>query len=94
MTYSTSAPPILIAGGMNGTPRLWMYTEASAAAAAVDALGYFSNAYALGMRAGDLVFTYNQATKIWSAHTVATCTAAAGADLADGTTIGSSTNSD
>lgn len=95
MTYSTSAPPILIAGGMNGTPRLWMYTEASAAAAAVDALGYFSNAYALGMRQGDLVFHYNQATKIWSAHSVVTCTAAAGADLSNGTTIGDgSSNSD
>lgn len=94
MSYSTSLPPILVAGGINGIPRLWMYSEASATAAQVRVTGYITNAWALGMRAGDLILTYNVATKIWSSHTVATVATNGAADLADATTIGSSTNSD
>lgn len=97
MTYSTSLPPALVAGKMNTGPRIWMYEEASLAAAAFDASGYITNAFILGMRVGDLVLHHNVATHIWSGHVVLTCASLASpaADLSNGTTLADgSSNSD
>jgi hypothetical protein len=98
MTYSTSAPPrAVFAGRVNAGPMLWIYSEASAAAAAIDASGYITNGGALGMRVGDLVLHLNVATGIWSGHTVMTVssTAPGAVDLSNGTTIADgSSNSD
>lgn len=93
MSYSVSSPPILVAGGVGGTPRVWMYVSTDASAD-VDASGYFSNAYALGMRAGDLVLVQDSDDLVWSGHSVITCTAAAGANLGLGVAISSATNGD
>lgn len=94
MAYSTSNPPRKVLDlGMGDAPRsFWVYTHATDAAAAVDASGYFTDGYDLGMRDGDLLFHYEQDTKIWSTHTVTV--SATTVNLADGTTVGSGTNSD
>jgi hypothetical protein len=85
----------LVAGKIGAGPRIWMYSEASLAASALDLAGYITDGYQMGMRAGDLVLGLNVATGIWSGHSVVTCTAAAGADLSNGTTIADgSSNSD
>lgn len=97
MTYSTALPPSLIAGKLNASGgRIWLYSEASLAAAAVDAAGYISNGYDLGMRVGDLVIHLNVATLIVSCHVVITSNATTKAvDLSNGTTIADGTsNSD
>lgn len=93
MTYSTANQPRLIGGSLNVGPRLWLYNSTDASAT-VDGAGYFTDAYTLGMRAGDQVIVVNTTSKITTWHYVVSCTAAAGADLGDGTTIGSSTNTD
>lgn len=91
--YSTSNPPILVAGGIGGTPRVWMYVSVDANTA-VDAAGYFTNGYSLGMRAGDLVIVQDSDDLVWYGHSVITCTAADGPDLGSGVAISSATNGD
>ena len=59
-----------------------------------DFAGYITHAYQRGMRANDLVLYVNLATGIWTSHTVVTCTAAAGADLSDATTLSGNTAGD
>lgn len=91
MAYVTSNPPALVFSFNNNLPKLWQYSSADAMAT-VDGSGYFTNGYDLGMRDGDLIFVYNAASKIWSAHTVVV--SGTTVNLADGTTIGSATNTD
>lgn len=91
MAYSTSSPPSKVLQTMTG-PNLWFYTS-SDVSASVDASGYITNGYNLGMRAGDLLFAYDSTNKIWSAHTVLNSSGTT-IDLSDGTVIGGSTNSD
>lgn len=55
MSYSTSAPPILVSQGIAGGPRIWTYTSVDAATTA-NGSNYFSNGSALGMKVGDLIF--------------------------------------
>ena len=92
MAYSTSSPPMQVLQTVGGGKKLWMYSSADAAAT-LDASGYFTNGYALGMRDGDLLFAYDTGNKIWSAHTVLNASGTT-IDAANGTTIGSATNSD
>jgi len=93
MAYSTSSPPILQTQSIAGR-RTWYY-ESADAAATIDASGYITNALQLGMKAGDIVIAYNTASTILSTHLVATVSSTTGAaDLRDGTTVGSATNSD
>ena len=92
MAYSTSNPPALMAGGQSGQKRIWQYSSADAKAT-VDTSGYFTNGYDLGMRDGDLIFVYDTANKIWSTHTVLN-TSGTTIDLADGTNVGITTNTD
>ena len=95
--YSTSNPPSLIAGGIGagGTtcPRIWSYASVDAVSV-VRVTGYFTNGYALGMRAGDLVLVLdNDASPLTGSWCwVATATSSA-VDLGDGVTI-TGTNSD
>ena len=84
--------PSLVVQSPAGGPRIWMYSSADAAAT-IDASAYFTNGYKAGMRDGDLVLAYDTGNKIWSAHTVLN-TSGTTIDLANGTTIGSATNSD
>lgn len=92
MAYSTSSPPrMVLEGGIGGSPSFWVYSSADAKAT-VDASGYFTNGYDLGMRDGDLIFVYDTGNKIWSTHTVTV--SGTTVDLADGTDIGVSTDSD
>ncbi len=58
MAYSTANPPALIAQGIargsNKESRLWQYSSADALTL-VQASGYFSNGYHLGIRSGDVI---------------------------------------
>ena len=90
MAYATTNPPRLAEQAMHGI-RKWDYTSADAAAT-VDASGYFTNGYDLGMRDGDLCLVYNTASKIYTTHVVTV--SGTTVNLADLTTIGSATNTD
>lgn len=90
MPYSTSAPPQLVNQAIAGR-RLWRY-ESTDAGSAVDASGYFTNGYALGMRDGDVVEVYETDTKILTTHVVTV--SGTTVNLADGTSVGSATNTD
>jgi hypothetical protein len=82
-------------GAQPGKPRRWSYMSDDAVAT-VRVISYFSDAYYRGMRMGDLVdviVTSAGSVSAVSTCVVMTCTAAAGADLSDGTSI-SVTNSD
>lgn len=54
MAYSTSNPPQLVAQGIGGTGKLWMYKSADPETEYDDA-GYITNAGDLGMSTGDHV---------------------------------------
>jgi hypothetical protein len=55
MTYSTSNPPYLIAGGIGEKGgNLWGYASTDDAAT-VNSANYFTNGLQLGMKVGDLV---------------------------------------
>ena len=91
MAYATTNPPALLVQAV-ANKRFWIYVSADASAT-IDASGYITNGYTLGMRDGDLVFAYDTGNKIWSTHTVIN-TSGTTIDLANGTVVGSSTNSD
>lgn len=92
MPYSTSNPPRLISQGVGGLgSKIWVYESTADAAATVDTSGYFTNGYDLGMRAGDVVIA--NLSQLVSSFTVLTATTTA-VDLGNGTTIGSTANSD
>ncbi len=57
MSYSTSNPPQKIGGGgIDGSlPSLWFYTSTDNATT-VDVPGYFTDAKALGIKAGDYIW--------------------------------------
>ncbi len=86
-----TAQPILVAGGIGSTPRIWMYLTADVGTT-VDASGYFTDGYSLGMRDGDLIFCYVSGTKVWNAHTVTV--SGTTVDLSDLTALTVTTNSD
>lgn len=93
MAYATSNPPFIIAQGLGGTQsrKLWMYVSTDAQTdVRVD--GYFTNGYALGMRAGDIVqvIDTNASPLDLSIHLVNSADATNGVDLEDGTAIAGS----
>jgi hypothetical protein len=93
MAYATSNPPRLTqAAGIGQVKNFWFYTSADAFAT-VDGSGYFTNGYNLGMRDGDIITVYDTANKIASMHVVIN-TSGTTIDLANGTTVGTATNSD
>ncbi len=54
MAYSTTTPPVRVAGALAG-PSIWYYTSDDAKTL-VDDSGYFTNGHDLGMRVGDIVY--------------------------------------
>jgi uncharacterized protein YwbE len=96
MSYSTSAPPILMTQPVAGI-RTWYHTSADATTA-VDASGFITNGGALGMKVNDIVYhddSTTDATAI-TVHKVVTVSSTypGAVDLSDGTVVGSATNSD
>jgi len=91
MSYSTSNPPRLVTQAIAGL-RVWEYASTDASTV-VDASGYFTNGYNLGMRAGDTVRVVDtDASPVAvTMHTVNV--SGTTIDLSDGVSIGS-TNSD
>lgn len=93
MAYATSNPPACIVPGVSTGPRIWSYSSVDAVTL-VRVSGYFTNGYALGMRAGDLVLVLdNDASPLtgsWCWVATATSTTV---DLGDGVTI-TGTNTD
>ena len=91
--YSTSSPPQLVAGGVGGGPRIWVYSSVDAVSA-VRVSGYFTNGYALGMRKGDIVLVLdNDASPITGAWCWVSADTSQTIDLSDGVTV-TGTNSD
>ena len=90
MAYSTSSPPNLLVQAIAGQ-RLWYY-ESGDAAATVDASGYFTNGYNLGMRDKDQIIVYDTGSSITTWHRV--IVSGTTVNLANGTTVGSATDSD
>lgn len=90
MSYASTNPPIIVGQSIAGA-RVWEYRHTDAAAT-VDASGYFTDGYSRGMRDGDLLRSYDSGTKIWTMHTVTV--SGTTVNLADGTIVGSTTNSD
>lgn len=93
MAYSTSNPPRLITGQFTGAGNIWSYRSTDAAGT-VDGSGYFTNAHALGMKAGDTVLVYDTSTTLLAILDVKTVTASSAADLGSATTVGSTANAD
>lgn len=98
MAYSTASPPRLTNVGGLYSPagaggQLWFYSTADTAAT-VDTTGYITNGYDLGMRVGDLVLVQVTGTGVITTHRVVSVTVNGAADLGDGTTVGSATNTD
>ena len=93
MAYSTSIPPILISQGIGGTLKTFKYSSVDATTL-VDASGYFTNGYDLGMRAGDTVISLdNDASPLAQVIHVVSAASSTAVDLSDGVAAGS-TNSD
>lgn len=93
MAYATSNPPQLIAGGVSGGNRLWFYSSVDAVTL-VRVTGYFTNGWALGMRAGDLVIVLdNDASPLTGSLCWVAAASATAVDLGDGVTV-TGTNTD
>lgn len=69
MAYVASNPPRLMVPSMGGGPQFWVYTSADDDGT-VNGSNYISNAEALGMRKGDLVYVYDTNTPKGSLHYV------------------------
>lgn len=91
MAYATTNPPRLMLQPI-ATRKFWYY-ESADAKATVDASGYFTNGYDLGMRDGDFCLVYDTVNKLFSGHTVLNASAKV-IDLADGVNLTSVTNTD
>lgn len=91
---STNQPKLLTPAFTTGvqTIAIWVYASTDASTV-VDGLNYFTDALELGMKVGDLVFVQDIDTYLTTSHVVL-AVIAAGADLGDGTTIGTATNTD
>jgi len=94
MAYSTSAPPMLVAQGIGGYGKIWMYVTAADAAGAADANDFFTNGSALGMSVSDSLILVDTATPLTTFHRVESVTAGGAADIAVGTTVGSAATGD
>lgn len=95
MAYATTNPPVLMTPSFDNSanfPGIWIYSSTDIGTA-VDAAGYITNALNLGMKVSDIVLVYASGTKGVTSHVVQTVTST-GADLSDGTSIGSTSNSD
>lgn len=96
MSYSTSNPPRLVVQSIGNKGAAIWRLEGTDATATVDTSGYITNGGNLGMKAGDTLIYDDTNLKITYSYRVLTVssTAPGAVDLADGTVIGSSTNTD
>lgn len=93
MAYSTSNPPFMVAQGVAGGRKLWIYTSTDAVSD-VRVSGYFTNGYSLGMRAGDIVLVLdNDASPVTGSWCWVTSASSTTTDISDGVTV-TGTNSD
>lgn len=92
MAYASSNPPMRMFGPLTGAGSIWQY-RSTELGTAVDGAGYFTNAKDLGMKVGDAVLVYESTTNAMRSMGVVAVTST-GADLSDGTTIGSTVNTD
>jgi hypothetical protein len=90
MAYSTANQPRLETQSIAGT-RSWLYVHTDASAV-VDASGYFTDGYNLGMRSGDIVRSLDTSTGIVSTHHVVV--SGTTINLRDGVAATSTTNTD
>lgn len=67
MAYATSNPPGLLAQGIGGSRKLWLYVSTDTSTA-VRVSGYFTNGYSLGMRAGDILISVDSDASPIAAH--------------------------
>jgi hypothetical protein len=75
MSYSTSNPPACKSAPLTGPGKTWVYRSTDVATD-VDAVGYFTNGYDLGMRVGDIVEVFDTDTNdVMTLHRVITATA-------------------
>lgn len=88
MAYATSNPPALLMQSIGGNgASMWTYNSTDAATV-VRAAGYITNADALGIKVGDLVFhTDETGGTVGHLYTVNSVTAGGACDLTDGTAI-------
>ena len=94
MAYSNTTLRLVRDAFAGQGPAVWSY-RSSDAASAVDADGYISDGQKFGMKVGDLVEVQDTDTYLTSMHIVASLsTSDDSVDLADGTTVGSATDSD
>lgn len=94
MAYVTTNPPRLVSQPICGL-RTWQYTSEDPSTD-VDADGYFTNGYALGMRAGDMVLVLdsNSTHLQLTMHSVKSASASGGVDLSDGVSVGGAADAD
>lgn len=69
MSYSTSNPPVKVAGGLGSGPTVWQYSSTNIHTD-VDAAGFFTNGGDLGMKVGDTVFVLDTGTPTTTIHQV------------------------
>lgn len=82
MSYATSNPPVQIASAFGSGPALWIYNSTDVHTD-VDAVGYFTNGSALGMKVGDMVLVGKTSATIGATlHYVETVTAGGAASVA------------
>lgn len=93
MAYAISNPPALISQGLGGKHREWTYASADAGTV-VDGDGYITNGVSLGMKTNDSVKVVDTDTGATTFHVVVAENANGSVDLADGTSIGSVTDTD
>lgn len=96
MSYSTSAPPILLLSSpLAARGRVWWY-ENTDAETTVRVTGYITNGGNLGMRAGDLVIYFKtDGPNHYMFNVVTVSSTLPGAvDLSNSTALTSATNSD
>lgn len=87
MAYSTSNPPFILAQGLQGNGKVWMY-KSTDAPAVVRVSGYITNGWALGMRAGDLFLSVDtDASPIAMQLMIVTSATSSAVDLSDGTAV-------
>jgi hypothetical protein len=88
MTYATTNPPALQSQLIAGKNRRWTYKSGDNAAT-VRVSGYFTNGWALGMKAGDLVDVIDDdASPIAvTRHVVVSASATGGVDLDNGVAV-------
>lgn len=84
MAYLTGNPPALkSASPLTGAGQTWAY-QGTDIATDVDAVGFFTNGSALGMKVGDLVEVTNTGTNVVTLHRVITVTAGGAATVSTG----------